>query len=101
MNKIDPEILIGKTQDSEEVANFLNALNENPHVDFFADFQIWDFTQNGITLYLNKELQVVSIHLFGSDDEDHLRYNGILPRNIAFEYGSREVAEMLGLPSLS
>ncbi|WP_118970802.1 hypothetical protein [Leptospira stimsonii] len=100
MFQIDPELFIGKTQDSKEVANFLIALNENPNIESFAEFQIWDFPRNGISFYLNEDQQVVVIFLFGSDDEEHLEFKGVLPRNISFECGSRDVAEKLGLPSL-
>jgi len=95
------EDLIGQVFSHNEILTLLSNSDENPTVDHFAEMEILDFCQNGVSIYLDAARCIITLFLFGYADEDHCQYEGPLPHELSFKDDKVAVHNKIGIPTKS
>ncbi len=94
--------LLGKTENSPEMAKFLSFLDISPTIEEFEDERsYYSFPRFGFAIVLDEKV-IEAIQFFAEGAEKNLnQYCGKLPKELAFSDTRDEVVKKLGLPTKS
>jgi hypothetical protein len=92
-----PELLIARAASDSVVVEFLSGLNESPAKDHFADFEVRDYVESGVSIYISDDHhRVTTLFLYDGSEPDHRRYKGVLPYGLHFSQDIAAVERTLG-----
>lgn len=102
MDKLNFEAIIGKTENSKEFRQFLQAMPEDPLIEHWFDGHFYIFHRTGLDVFVHKQNnQIDCVHLFterGLLPSEFKRFTGEFANGVVFSDTAEDVLRKMGEP---
>jgi hypothetical protein len=90
--------LLGKVEESEEMAAFRRGLKDPPKVSRFSDIYYHEWKDHGLAFLFDKKGALTTIFLYADGADGYKQYRGQLPEGLRFSDTREDVENKLGEP---